>query len=765
MAACEHVLNTKLTPPDRNTQIHKEECTQCFDSQDLPQGIDVCLSCFNAGCLDNDRHHAKLHYQKTNHPLTLNIRRTVKEKRKRANDEEEPPLKISKLAIVPEAEEDKYEYFTKVKCYSCGESEIDKTSGILPIIIDSVMTSLSASKKSEIQAWEQEIVTCDHTRQLVQDPKTLLESQSLAHCNDCDLKENLWLCLTCGNLGCGRQQFGGITGNSHGVAHYEKTKHPVSCKLGTITPEGTADIFCYQCGESRLDPLLGQHLSNFGINVASQELEQNLKFDFSMVTEDGRQLDPLFGPGHTGIKNLGNRVEKQKNIYTYTNLLALASWKSCYMASVLQSIFSLDEFKQRYFPNATEHFVTCTNNPAECLQCQMAKMADGLLSGRYSNPVKYIGDDGKEQTKQEGIKPVMFKSLVGKGHEEFSTMRQQDAFEFFQHMVTKIERNEHATTGGDPTRIFKFKSQQRLQCTARKIENAEKKEGEEDQYEPISLAECLDAFSADNMVEYNCHICQKTTVALSNTRFLTFPEVLAVQMRRFEYVNYVPRKLGVPVIPPSGPINFDKYIGRGLQEGEKLLPEEQASEPQVNGAVLNELLLMGFPEIRCKKALIATDNRDAETALNWIFGHMDDPDIDAPIQTSKAAGQSASEPPEAVVANMMDMGFSRARAIKALKETNNNAERAVEWLFNHTEESDESMETENATQQFGDSTLPANYVLQCVISHKGTSVHCGHYVAHVQEDGQWVFFNDEKVVATSGPTHSEAYFYLLRRVR
>ncbi|CAG8563601.1 127_t:CDS:10, partial [Paraglomus occultum] len=742
MAACEHVLNTKLTPPDRNTQIHKEECTQCFDSQDLPQGIDVCLSCFNAGCLDNDRHHAKLHYQKTNHPLTLNIRRIKKEKRKRVSDEEEPPLKISKLVIVPEAEEDKYEYFTRVKCYACGESEIDKTNGILPIIIDSVMTSLSASKKSEIQAWEQEIVACDHTRQLVQDPKTLLESQSLAHCNDCDLKENLWLCLTCGNLGCGRQQFGGISGNGHGVAHYEKTKHPVSCKLGTITPEGTADIYCYQCEESRLDPLLGQHLSNFGINVASQELEQNLKFDFSMVTEDGRQLDPLFGPGHTGIKNLGNR----------------------------------------YFSTATEHFVTCTNNPAECLQCQMAKMADGLLSGRYSKPVKCVDDDGKEHTKQEGIKPAMFKSLVGKGHEEFSTMRQQDAFEFFQHLVTKIERNEHATGNRDPTRIFKFKSQQRLQCTgcnhvrysehtdstisipvpARKIENAEKKEGEEDQYEPISLIECLDAFSADNMVEYNCPICQKETVALSNTRFLTFPEVLAIQMRRFEYVNYVPRKLGVPVIPPSGPVNVDKYFGRGLQEGEKLLPEEQASEPQVNENMLNEMLLMGFPEIRCKKALIATGNRDAETALNWIFGHMDDPDIDAPIQTSKAAGQSASEPPEAVVLNMMDMGFSRPRAIKALKETNNNPERAIEWLFNHTEE---SMETENTAQQFGDSTLPANYVLQCVVSHKGTSVHCGHYVAHVQEDGQWVFFNDEKVVATSGPTHNEAYFYLLRRVR
>ena len=33
---------------------------------------------------------------------------------------------------------------------------------------------------------------------------------------------------------------------------------------------------------------------------------------------------------------------------------------------------------------------------------------------------------------------------------------------------------------------------------------------------------------------------------------------------------------------------------------------------------------MGFPEIRCKKALIATGNNGAETAMNWLFEHMDD---------------------------------------------------------------------------------------------------------------------------------------------
>ena len=46
--------------------------------------------------------------------------------------------------------------------------------------------------------------------------------------------------MTCGNTGCGRQQFGGIGGNSHGLAHFDQTQHPVAVKLGTITPEGTA---------------------------------------------------------------------------------------------------------------------------------------------------------------------------------------------------------------------------------------------------------------------------------------------------------------------------------------------------------------------------------------------------------------------------------------------------------------------------------------------------------------------------------------------
>lgn len=43
------------------------------------------------------------------------------------------------------------------------------------------------------------------------------------------------------------------------------------------------------------------------------------------------------------------------------------------------------------------------------------------------------------QGDQVGIAPRMFKALVGRGHTEFSTNRQQDAQEFFLHFINMVE--------------------------------------------------------------------------------------------------------------------------------------------------------------------------------------------------------------------------------------------------------------------------------------------------------------------------------------
>ena len=108
-----------------------------------------------------------------------------------------------------------------------------------------------------------------------------------------------------------------------------------------------------------------------------------------------------------------------------------------------------------------------------------------------------------------------------------------------------------------------------------------------------------------------------------------------------------------------------------------------------------------------------------------------------------------------------------------LCKQDNNAERAVDWLFAHPDdderEDDVEMGAVPENQNIGgSSSLPAEYRLKAFISHKGPSVHSGHYVATVrQEDGSWVLFNDEKVVKAEGEANETmkqlAYIYIYER--
>ncbi|KAI0686470.1 ubiquitinyl hydrolase [Cytidiella melzeri] len=815
--SCPHLVDlTALEPPRLSQQVHREECTQCFDNQDQPLGVDVCLSCFTGGCLDRTRSHMRLHVAKTNHAFTLNVKRKAKPSARAAsaNPDSPPPAKMTKIAILEEREEDKWEHMTMIKCWRCdpsnglelpniGSTEVASKAKELT---DGVMHSLSSARQSEVKAWEEEIEACEHSLLLHPEPKGPIEASGEAHCVRCDLKDNLWLCLTCGALGCGRAQFGGVGGNGHALNHYEETQHPVSVKLGTITPEGGADIYCYACNDARLDPELPRHLAAFGINVLTQkkteksmtelQIEHNLQFDFSLTDESGNALEPVFGPGLTGLANLGN---------------------SCYMASVIQTVFSLPSFQTRY-SDAQQHWQTCTQPlPAGCLECQMYKLSDGLLSGRYSHPRPAGSSDPSEPKStnslahdspipifQEGVKPMMFKALIGKGHEEFSTMKQQDSEEFFTHFITALRRELKKTgtegTSTDPTEAFRFGLEQRLQCgdcgkvryrvdgsdvlsipvpkrdaTAKSTTEGEV-EGEL-LFEDVAIDECLGDLMGVDALEYSCPSCNKKVIARKQTRMATFPSVLVLHARKFQLVNWVPTKLDIPIILPENDIlPLDKYLGRGVQPGEVELPDEQAgSSVTFNTEAMAQLEGMGFPTVRCHKALLATGNSDPNAAMEWLFMHMDDPDIDAPIQLASAspAGSAPESAPE-VIGMLTDMGFTQAQVKKALRETGGDPDRAVDWLFNHPDDSGEeahqtiSSEASVKSSTGGSSALPANFRLKAFISHKGHTVHSGHYVAHIRVGDEWVLFNDEKVVKADAESVMQlkklAYLYIFERV-
>lgn len=209
------------------------------------------------------------------------------------------------------------------------------------------------------------------------------------------------------------------------------------------------------------------------------------------------------------------------------------------MNSVMQTLFALPRFRERYYSdNALNHLQICENPlPASCLECQMLKLGDGLLSGRYSHraklppPSQSDFDASQEPPKfQEGIKPSQFKALIGKGHEEFSTMRQQDSEEFLQHLLTRLRaeaKRQGRTEDTEPTNILRFGMEQRLQCgecrrvgykvdevdlASLPVEATELGVTEEGKkiWKEVQLEESLDALTApEALTDYACASCGK----------------------------------------------------------------------------------------------------------------------------------------------------------------------------------------------------------------------------------------------------------------
>lgn len=737
---------------------------------------------------------------------------------------DQSPPKIQKLVVHEEREEDKYDTITVVKDLEFPSQEIDLSTANLKKVVDGVLHSISASQKQEALEWRPEVNVCPHTLDLKQGPEIKV---AMGSCSQCELEQNLWLCLECGALNCGRNQLGGAPGNSHGLAHYDSSKHPVAVKLGSITPDGTADVYCYACDDEVKDFHLAAHLKHFGINIAEAEkteksltelqLEQNIKWDFSLTSKNGEQLIPVFGPGLTGLKNLGN---------------------SCYMASVLQCLFSLEPFQKAYYkPDELQKII---DNPEDDLQTQLVKIADGLLSGRYSAPDKTTvrkrdAESGSliedEYPHQRGLPPAIFKQLIGKGHPEFSTMKQQDAFEFLTHFLGKIQEysKKHNEAGvSDPTEMFNFKTEQRLECTkchkvrynstlqqalslrvpARKIPDEEGKEdiqenkgqddNKEEKYENVEITELFDSLTSEEEVDYVCKQCKNNT-SIKKTGFETFPDALIVNALRFKVIDWVPTKLDIPVSVAGDKLDLDKYIVSAHNPDEDLAMDDEDEEEEGGATFIPDpeafgfLSSMGYPDVHVEKALYHNNNQ-MEPAVEWLLAHMEDPDIDVPLDLSGGNSKKKQGPlvnPDQVN-EICGMGFSPNLVRKALRLHNNSTEAAVDWIFGNMEDIGETEEEQAAMQEAseesentkkdvycGNSTLPANYKLKAIVCHKGRSSHAGHYVAFIKknvpnqgpgkpdniEGEQWILFNDEKVVASGEVEEMKKFAYIYIFVR
>lgn len=767
---CKHFL-TDIEYNIKNKKIFKDQCLKCYDDTKSKKGLNVCLKCFDGCCYTRDDNHTKLHITKKNHNIYMNLKEIKIEKK-------EKEVKITKLAVgVPggaEIEKDEYEQKIEIKCISCNKTIPYENNEKLNNLVISIINSSTESQKSDIQAWEEKIFPCEHTLTLHQDENKIIQENELNKCNDCDINKNLWLCLVCGNISCGRKETGG---NAHALSHFEKTRHPLAVKVGTISQNGEASLYCYTCDNDVKDENLASHLSNFGLDINKMKktdktvtelnLDINLNLTLSKVIEEGKVLIPLYGPGCTGMENIGN---------------------SCYMNAVLQILFSMEQFKKWYLTDSENHINNCEKHPSICYLCQMSKIMNGIYSGNYSQKLikkMKVDDVIKEEEYQLGIKITWFKFFFNKNSEDFLSKKPQDAFLYLQYLLDELKTYEN-NRKINPFSIFEFDIEKRLECnechsvrysTSRTwylsltLEELNKRINDTDE---VKIDECLSEYLTEKL-EVNCEKCKKNTNHIANKKFLNYPEYLIIVFERFFYNEKGGVKSNAQFIINIDNVDFKILSPNISKDGENVVErlangqEEKFIEPPFNTNDLNYLLQCGIPELGAKWALLKM--KDPELALGWYCENSENPEYKKPIPKqrviqSKNSISNSKSFKEEDVNNLVMMGFSKEKAEHSLKVNNGNFNNALDYLFNHP---DEIIEPENKEEEKNEEIKEINsgngslYDLYGYITHLGKSADHGHYVAHIRrEKNNWKYFNDAKCNSWDNPPTGRGHIYFFK---
>ncbi|KAK6728645.1 hypothetical protein RB195_005968 [Necator americanus] len=755
-----------FTVPDISTKVYKEECTYCFRTPFFTGGLFVCLKTYACFCFT----HVGVYAEQSRNTLFLHISSKKVNVESEEESDGEPKDKITRLAIGIDSgfEAKKFDVLDNYSLVSFphinAKCPIDEKLGAdLYGTCQYVISATSAERIALLQnasnAWDGEIKQVTKHANLVQveNRKKIPLTGWKCEAEGCSLSENLWLNLTDGAIRCGRSQFVAegqmCKGNNHMKQYYDATGFPLVVKLGTISSDGTADVFSYDEDDAVIDPNLEKHLAHFGIDARTLkktekstlelELDMNQKWEWAKCQEDGASLESIFGSGYTGLINIGS---------------------SCYMNSVLQSLFIVPSFVTRFVDGAGP--ILARVPPLDVhtdFNGQVAKLFSGMASGDYA----------VENSDLNGIKPSQFKRIVAGSHPEFSSSRQQDAEEYVRFLLDKISSNTPVEVR-DPTLSVKFKMESRLEDIASGMVRYTDREETvlavpipkvairaadvEGGRSSVALSDCLQGvFEPDIIEDFVSPVTHEKKGARTTMRFRTFPDFLFLQAQRFTMSpDFSIKKLDLDLMVPDE-LDLSGLRGIGKKENEVLLPDEVAAAPSLalpdyDRNIVEQLESMGFTRNASIKAAIETGKSGGvEAAAEWVMLRLDDPSLNDPPGATTNASASGPAHVEGLD-ELIAFGFTAHQARYALNR-NPDANAAAEWLFLHADEvppeCGAAVPGENTTplatsasREFTDGS--GKYRLVAFISHMGSSPHSGHYVVHVKKDDRWVLFNDEK---------------------
>ena len=245
-------------------------------------------------------------------------------------------------------------------------------------------------------------------------------------CSVCHCTESIWICVSCGELSCGRYI------NAHALKHKEKTKtHAVCMETKELS------VFCYDCDEFVVNDTPDRFIEKLRSHIVNKKLLR----DSEQAVPEGRSLRPrtkrpvpsavVGGAAAKKPKAVSKKGKKEKSPKKRLGLKNLGN--TCFMNSVLQSLGNIEEFCNilTALPSL-EHQL----NTSKDAKTAINRLSDnGII---VTEELKKVLRALKESEEKSAISPESLFHAIWKVVPRFRGYQQQDAHEFLRYMLDRL---------------------------------------------------------------------------------------------------------------------------------------------------------------------------------------------------------------------------------------------------------------------------------------------------------------------------------------
>ncbi|KAI5170460.1 ubiquitin carboxyl-terminal hydrolase 5/13 [Pancytospora epiphaga] len=292
---------------------------------------------------------------------------------------------------------------------------------------NSILERINKLVTDGITGLDDRCINCQHVPESAPGERSLQDPK----CSVCGLNENLWMCLECGNIGCGRSQ-PGKNGNGHALEHFESRNnigHAHAVYTSSIGKNLEPDTYCYKC----------DNFINYPYDIkVNYENPNSHKFMKKGIDTENNKTNTADGTitrsnkHFIGIKNAG---------------------ETCYISSVLQMLADL----YKDCDSLSMHYELCETNPMGCICCQFVRIITTISRFRHGDPSDL--PSGLSFLDVSDFLQRIFTEMP-----QYAKDRQEDSVEFLQNMLLKISFYEDAGLITPVTNDLKFTVETVVEC-------------------------------------------------------------------------------------------------------------------------------------------------------------------------------------------------------------------------------------------------------------------------------------------------------------